>query len=339
MYDLQNSEQLLRYLDEHGFRAGSGGSLRINVLTGGVSCHAVLIEGTVQGNVVLKQALPRLKVAMEWKSDVARIHREALCMRYLHQIGLGNKVTQLLWEDDAVHVIIMTEVPRPHENWKEQLLRGDVNMNIVRQFAMLLASIHRESWQRRDQASRLFEDRQFFESLRLEPYYRFTAQSVPQSAPFYDALISDAVATRLTLVHGDYSPKNVLISASQPILLDHEVAHFGDPAFDVGFAATHLLSKAHHLPGSRERFLEASHEFANSYQEGIANLPWSTAAQPRAVRHTLGCLLARVAGRSPLEYLSAAERTAQAAMVLELMAGPPETLTQLVVAWKEQLSA
>ncbi len=124
-------------LAEYGFRARSHGSIRMDVLTEGLSCHAVLVEDTAQGNVVLKQALPRLKVATEWKSDVARIRREALCMRHLREIGLGDNVPQLLWEDHTEHVIIMTEVRRPHENWREQLLRGDLSMGIARQFAML----------------------------------------------------------------------------------------------------------------------------------------------------------------------------------------------------------
>ena len=38
---------------------------------------------------------------------------------------------------------------------------------------------------------------------------------------------------------------------------------------------------------------------------------WAADLETRAVRHTLACLLARVVGRSPLEYLDAAERSRQ----------------------------
>ena len=105
----------------------------------------------------------------------------------------------------------------------------------------------------------MFDDRSFFESLRLEPYYLYTATQVPAGRDVPATSWSrDTRERRLTLVHGDYSPKNVLVHDDRLILLDHEVIHWGDPAFDVGFALTHLLSKAHHLPTHREAFARAA---------------------------------------------------------------------------------
>jgi 5-methylthioribose kinase len=134
------------------------------------------------------------------------------------------------------------------------------------------------------------------------------------------------------LVHGDYSPKNVLIHADRLVLLDHEVIHFGDPAFDLGFALTHLLSKAHHMPPYRREFLAAADEFWQVYsQAAAANL------ESRAVRHTLACLLARVAGRSPLEYLTPQERLRQHDAVLRIMPNPPQSIAGLVRTFERQL--
>ena len=112
--------------------------------------------------------------------------------------------------------------------------------------------------EQRNELQSIFADRTFFEALRLEPYYRYTALRTPASADFYDALITDTLSHALTLVHGDYSPKNVLVHHDQLVLLDYEVAHWGDPAFDVGFALTHLLSKAHHIAPRRARHAEGS---------------------------------------------------------------------------------
>ncbi len=54
----------------------------------------------------------------------------------------------------------------------------------MRQFAELLATIHREAFRRREEIAREFADRRFFESLRLEPYYAFTARQVTAGGRF-----------------------------------------------------------------------------------------------------------------------------------------------------------
>jgi thiamine kinase-like enzyme len=210
------------------------------------------------------------------------------------------------------------------------LLRGELHAKQVTQFSHLLGTIHRQSHLHLSEIAQLFDDRSFFESLRLEPYYRYTAQQVPKAADFLDQLISDTRATRLALVHGDYSPKNILVHQGRLILLDHEVVHFGDPAFDLGFSLTHFLSKAHHLSPYREQFATAALEHWHTYLQTVRDVPWISDLEKRAARHTLGCLLARVAGRSPLEYLDKDERARQQRAVLHLMRSPPQTLPELV---------
>ncbi len=157
----------------------------------------------------------------------------------------------------------------------------------------------------------------------MEPYYRYTAQYAPE---FMTALIEETLATDASLVHGDFSPKNVLIQRNRMVLLDHEVAHFGDPAFDIGFALAHFLSKSHHLLAYRECFLSSALEFWASYGEWA---PYD-AFEARCVRHSLACLLARVRGRSPLEYLDAGERERQGAAVLQLMRRTPAGVVEMV---------
>jgi hypothetical protein len=114
------------------------------------------------------------------------------------------------------------------------------------------------------------------------------------------------------------------------ILLDHEVLHFGDPGFDIGFALAHLLSKAHHMPAHRDRFVSAVHIFWSAYTTMIAPAPWSIDMDIHAASHGLACTLARVAGRSKLEYLSAEQRSRQQQVVLKLMNAPPTSVLQLL---------
>jgi hypothetical protein len=116
----------------------------------------------------------------------------------------------------------------------------------------------------------------------------------------------------------------------QLVLLDHEVIHFGDPAFDLGFSLAHLLSKAHHLKSKRRAFAQAAEVYWRTYLQHLGQVAWIADLEERAVRHTLGCLLARVAGRSPLEYLSAPERQHQQEYVSALLGSPPTHIPDLI---------
>src|SRR5215204_7730406 len=188
----------------------------------------------------------------------------------------------------------MQAVPEPHENWKTMLLGGRLENDHVEQFGRLLGTVHHGGYERREETEPAFRDRSFFESLRLEPYYGYTAEQVPDAADFLRTLVEETRARRDTLVHGDYSPKNVLVREGTLVLLDHEVIHFGDPAFDLGFSLTHFLSKAHHLPEHREAFADATRAFWNRYHAIVASEPWANDLEARAVRKTLGVMLARV---------------------------------------------
>ena len=159
-------------------------------------------------------------------------------------------ITPLVFEDRTHNLIAMQAVKEPYENWKALLLVGIIDDSLVEQFGRLLASIHAGAARQRRLLSVEFADRSHFESLRLEPYYAYTAKQVPAAASFLLQVVDETLRHGDTLVHGDYSPKNILVHSGRLVLLDHEVIHWGEPAFDVGFSLTHFLSKAHHLRGS-----------------------------------------------------------------------------------------
>jgi len=326
--DIERPDALLAYLRRAGHIPANEQPL-IRNLAGGVSNRTVLVERPSGEAWVVKQALKKLRVTVEWYSSPERIHREALGMRWLAQLAPPGSTTELIFEDQASHILAMAAVPQPHENWKPMLLAGHVEFDHVEQFGRLLGTIHRAAYEHRDQIAPAFNDRSFFESLRIEPYYVYTWSQIPETARFYDALISETRARRLTLVHGDYSPKNILVYQGRMVLLDHEVIHFGDPAFDLGFALAHLLSKAHHVQGMRATFAAATSSFWRAYRAALGAVPWSYDIEPRTVRHTLGCLLARVAGRSTLEYMEGEERARQRRVAITLMTQPPVSVEEL----------
>lgn len=330
--DIESPAPLLAYLRETG-RIAPDESPSIQTLAGGVSNRTVLVERVGGQAWVLKQALAKLRVAVDWFSDPARINREALGLKYLAQIAPAGAITPLIFEDPARHLLAMAAAPKPHENWKSLLLAGRVEADHIAQFGHLLGTIHRAGTQRRVEFAQVFNDRSYFESLRLEPYYLYTARQVPEAAGFLKDLVTETRLRLLTLVHGDYSPKNILIAGGKVILLDHEVIHFGDPAFDLGFSLTHLLAKGHHLPSHRTAFAAAAGEYWRAYRTALGEVRWGSDLEDFAIRHTLGCLLARVAGRSPLEYLSPAEKAWQQASVLAMMQDPPTTIDELIEAF------
>jgi 5-methylthioribose kinase len=334
--DIERCDGLVAYLRQQG-HIGPDETPVCTPLPGGISNRTVLVERANGRAWVLKQALPKLRVATDWPSDPRRVHQEALGLAWLRRLAPEGTITPLLFEDPTQHLLAMEAVPRPHANWKACLLAGGLEAKHVVQFSECLAAIHRRSREQPEIPS-IFAERTFFETLRLEPYYRYTGIQQPLAADFFNGLIAETMQTRTALVHGDFSPKNVLIYQDKLILLDHEVIHFGDPAFDIGFSLTHLLSKANHLPWQRTAFLEAGRFYWSNYARAAGELAREAGFESRSVRHTLGCLLARVDGRSPLEYLSAGERDRQRAAVLSLIGQTPMTIPELIHLFADKLN-
>jgi aminoglycoside phosphotransferase (APT) family kinase protein len=318
-------------------RVGAREAIHSRSLSGGVSNRTVLVQRASGESWVVKQALTKLRVAVDWFSDPQRIEREAAAMRRLRELSPPGTITRLIFEDRERHLLAMEAVPEPHQNWKELLLAGQVDMDRVGQFAELLATIHGQAWRRDAELAPEFADRRFFESLRLEPYYAFAAAQVPAAATFLNRLIAETRPVRDTLVHGDFSPKNILIEGPRMVLLDHEVVHWGDAAFDLGFSLAHLLSKAHYLPVHRDTLARAAGRHWQTYRQTLGEVPWLDGLEGRAVRHTLGCLLARVAGRSPLEYLDPRQRDAQREAIVPLMQDLPSSIDALTDAFLARL--
>lgn len=340
--DIENRADCERYLVAAGHcRAGEVTEHR--VLAGGVSSRTVLVAFADGRRWVLKQSLAKLRVAADWFSDPRRIHREALGMRVLGELAPRGSIPKLIFDDETYHVLGMEAVPEPHENWKAMLLAGKVVPRMFENFGQLLGLIHYEAWRDRDRLATMFDDRTFYLALRIEPYYEFTASQEPRAASFLRELIDTTNLNRRTLVHGDYSPKNVLVT-DRLVLLDHEVIHWGDPAFDFGFALTHILSKALHLRNSRRALMGCAHLFTADYFEVYCSSPVAAGAfdhrlAERCVRHTLGCMLARVIGRSPLEYLTSNERRIQQEIAIEMMRDLPDEVPDLIERFYHDVEA
>lgn len=300
----------LPYLHDRG-RLADNTIATVRELAGGVSNVVLRVDVAGQPPVVLKQARARLRVAQEWTAPVARIWAEKAALEVLGRILPEGAVPRVLYDEPDDFLFAMSCAPEGAETWKTRLMAGDVDLALARQAGHLLGVVHREGARAIEKAPRL-ADRALFEALRVDPYYRTVARTCLDVAPAITALIATMERAaddpkERTLVLGDYSPKNILVApgASWPILLDFECAHRGDPAFDLGFFATHLTLKAVHTgPARRDAYLSALSEFNNAYASACG----SSATPARGVRslaHLGACVLARVDGKSPLEYLDA----------------------------------
>jgi 5-methylthioribose kinase len=334
--DIERFDALHDYLAEHGYEK-PGETISLETLAGGVSNRTVKVQWADGRSWVLKQALRKLRVNADWFSSPDRIRVEAKALRWLNRSAPPGTTPVFVFEDSENHLMGMQAIPEGHQNWKSVLLSGRIVPDHFEQFGLLLGTIHRHSSESGLEVSKEFANTAYFESLRLEPYYLYTAHNITEASGFLNALARETLHHKDSLVHGDFSPKNTLIYRSKLILLDYEVVHFGDPAFDVGFALTHFLSKAHHLPEVSGRLASAAELFWQAYSKEIMNLNWAGSVETRVVRHTLGCLLARVAGKSPLEYLTPYERERQLGVVLALILKPPTTVPALIAEFVHKI--
>jgi len=336
-FDIEDFDALRHYLVQRG-HIESGTTVFFKGLSGGVSNRTVRVSWADGHGWALKQALAKLRVEVDWFSSPERIGVEAKALRWLNHSAPPGTSPTFIFEDPAHHLMAMEAIPEDHENWKSVLLSGRIVPQHFEQFALLLGTIHRKSSEARAKLSQTFADTTYFENLRLDPYYLYTASRVPVAAEFLTTLAQETLRHKNSLVHGDFSPKNTLLYRSKLILLDYEVFHFGDPAFDVGFALTHFLSKAHHLPNERASLAGAAALFWRTYSTQIASLDWANALESRVVRHTLACLLARGDGKSPLEYLTPREVARQREVVLRLIAHPPAHTNDLIAQFVQGIS-
>jgi len=172
-----------------------------------------------------------------------------------------------------------------------------------------------------------------FEAIRIEPYLRATGRAHPELASRFDQLARTTLTTKRALVHGDVSPKNILEGPHGPVFLDAECAWFGDPAFDLAFCLNHLL-----LKGAREGVAKAPYNAAFSALAGayLAGIDWESATEieARAAALLPALFLARVDGKSPVEYLTReSEREAVRRCAEPLIADPPRRLMDVADAW------
>ncbi len=310
--------------------------LRGEPLTGGVSSDIWRID-LPGGAVCAKRALTKLRVAADWFAPITRNRYEAEWMQVAQAAAPGS-VPRVLGQHEALGVLVMAYLPETeHPLWKSQLRDGHADPRSAQAVGHTLARIHSFSAARPDLASRFDSDMIFFD-IRLEPYLLATATRHPDLAPILQRLVEQTQGNPRALVHGDVSPKNILIAVDRPIFLDAECAWWGDPAFDIAFCLNHLLLKCLWNRPASDRFLACFDAVAKAWLEGVDWEP-RQAAEQRAAALLPGLLLARVDGKSPVEYITDdGQREVVRRAAIALLRTPVQHLADIRAAWREEIN-
>lgn len=292
-----------------------GPILRVEQLTGGVS-SIVLHVCDGESSVIVKQARSELDVPDSWSADPRRSHVEAEALRLMDGIVPGC-VPRVLAEDEDLHVIVMEAAPEDWRNYKALLLEGTASPHPSRHVGELLATWH-SSTAGGNPIPKIFYRPDALVELRVEPFFLSVARKQPEFSEVALRAASFLSSDGCCLVHGDATPKNVLVSPdeSQFWLLDAEVMHFGRPELDVAMWTAHLLIKGHRTEGSSKTAALALSEFASAYRASDA-MDLLVDDELRVL--VAAVVYARIFGTSRVDYLPTVEVDKLLAAVSQLL--------------------
>jgi hypothetical protein len=298
MIDIADSESLRAYLVQNKV-FNDEKNIRIKYFPGGVSGTVAFVSSNGV-DVIVKQALPFLKVAERWECDPSRMKIEHLAMQTYGKY-VPESVPACISFDDDNFIMIREAVPEHWGMWKTHLLAGLLDFRIAEKAAQSLLTVHKQN-AGDPKAIITFGDKAVFYNLRINPYIEKVLQKHPALAPKGQRVIKMLMEGAIALVHGDYSPKNILVDNDKLSILDMEVAHYGHPAFDLAFFTNHFLLKTIKNPQWKGATLNMLQCMLDLYLPGVAFMPKEVMEQ-QTVEVLAFLLLARVDGKSPAEYL------------------------------------
>lgn len=299
-----------RYLVERGV-IDAGTPVEVRELSGGVS-SVVLDVRTPDRRLVVKQPLELFRVPDEWRAKRERVLVEAAALELASTI-LPDAVPPVLDVDSERLVVVMGGAPDGWRSWKEELLAGIAREELGERVGTILGVWHHSTG-----GLPGFDDPEIFAQQRVDPYYRATMSRRPEVAEAMGSLLDRMLATRTCLVHGDWSPKNVLCGPDGLWVIDWEITHSGDPAFDLAFMTNHLMLKAVHRPAVLDGYAACARAFWSAHGD---------VADPAYVLGHVGALMvARVDGKSPAEYLTETQRVTARRLGSSLLTEAPDTL-------------
>jgi len=306
---------------------------RFSFMTGGVSCDVAKVE-TADGRVlVIKKALSQLRVPTEWLASADRSAFEVQWLKLVHARVRADLVPEVIAELPERHIFVMAYLPiETHPVWKAELLEGRVDPDFAGALGQSLVQIHAATANEPALAQQFSTD-DLFMDLRIDPFLLHVARHQADVAPALQALALDLQSRKTALVHGDVSPKNILIGPRGAVILDAECAVYGDPAFDLAFCLTHLLIKSVFIRGKGGLFIDCVRSMASAYLAGVG---WEDpqALSARTAKLVSALLLARLDGKSTAPYLTdEADKSLIRQQAKAFLQGPALDLAQFFNRW------
>ena len=308
-----------------------GASCNATPLSGGVASDIAKVSVTYENQITdycVKFALAKLRVKADWFAPVERNLAEYKWLKIVSDIAPQSSV-KLYGHSSIANGFVMSFLDGDDcILLKQALFDGQGTDQQAQAIGKLLGTIHHHSTQADFDASG-FDNRDDFYALRIEPYLIFTAQKHPQLAAQINEMAEKLYHTKTALVHGDVSPKNIMFKAGQPIILDAECATMGDPCFDVAFCLNHFILKALHVPSCKEKYLGLCTAFWQAYRDAIS---WeeTVSFEARLTQLLPLLMLARIDGKSPVEYFNTARQDEVRRITLSVLAQQAASLTELV---------
>ncbi len=316
---------------------GDPEAARFERLEGGVSSDIWKVV-TPERSFCVKRALPQLKVEARWVAPVERNRFEVAWYETAGAILPGAAPEVLYHDPDSMLCAMSYLDPASHRLWKSELRDGRADPAFAAEVGRRLVAIHAATADDPAVAER-FPRSDIFHAIRLEPYLEATAARHPDLREALFDLSRGTAAIQRVMIHGDVSPKNILVGPEGPVFLDAECACIGDPAFDLAFCVNHLLLKSLWTPAARPAFNDCFGALAGAYLEGVS---WEPAAglEARAARLLAGLFLGRIDGKSPVEYVTEeADRNRVRRCARQLLARPADELGAVLAAWNRELDA
>lgn len=296
-------------------------------LTGGVSSEIYLVQDGDR-RFVVKRALAKLKVAADWFADTSRNHSEQAYIRYVGSFR-PDAMPEIVGSDAEAGLFAM-EYLDGFQNWKESMLAGECSIDLAAKAGTLLGEIHARSWGDESVLAE-FDSISNFDQLRIDPYLRATAAKHPDIALEIMIEATRLMHSRECLIHGDFSPKNILYTDERLVPLDCEVACFADAAFDLSFFLNHLFLKSLFHAPKQLAFDEMIGAARSGYREG--NPDRASDVEERTARLLPMLLLARVDGKSPVEYLDEVKKGFVRGFAKPVIRQASATLDQIQASW------
>ncbi len=287
---------------------------------------------------VVKQARPALERFPEYRVSTHRILVEARYYETVAAFDGAGVCPRVLAFDPEARVLVLEDLGDV-ERLDGALACGADATPAARRVAAFLGAVHACSRGldlaerfRNDEMQRLHGDHVFHlpyreNNLPLSPARRARAEAIRRDRALVeriDAAYARYLEPRGVLVHGDVQAGNVLLAPRGAVLLDAEIAHLGDPAFDVGVFLAHLLGPGLARGATDLAALETAWR-AYADAAGEAAPPFRDAARIAGIellRRAIGA-----AGAAWSESDAAVERVIDAGV--SLTASPPDCLDDL----------